>query len=145
MCTCIHACLLETCPSASHQSLSVQAVLGGRGVCSGGVIGQRAPAAGSGPAVQQALQFSGHAAGEGCIDPWVGARVQTGQQHQDSKGHPLDWRVGVPRCPKLDDEERRPADGVDQHDDQSHSHCLGHSFSDARGRGWGRMRWDIVE
>lgn len=54
-------------------SLSVQAVLGGGGVCGGGVVRQGAPAASSGPTVQQVLQLSGHAAGESCVNPWVGA------------------------------------------------------------------------
>lgn len=44
----------------------------------------------------------------------------------------LFWRVGIPGCPQLHDEERRPADGIDQHDDQGHSHRLGHGFCDAR-------------
>lgn len=57
----------------SHQSLSVQAVLSGGGVCGGGVIWQRASAAWSGSTVQQVLQLSGHAAREGYVDPRVGA------------------------------------------------------------------------
>ena len=68
-------------------SLSVQAVLGGGGVCGGGVVGQGAPAAGSRPTMQQVLQLPGHAAGERRVDPRVGARVQTGEQHQDGEGH----------------------------------------------------------
>ncbi len=80
-----HACLFRHVSAC--QSPSVQAVLGGGGVCGGGVVVQGAPAARSRPTVQQVLQLSGHAAGESCVDPWVGARVQTGQQHQDSEGH----------------------------------------------------------
>lgn len=52
----------------------------------------------------------------------------------------LVWRVRVPGCPQLDDEERRPADSIDQHDDQGHSHCLGHGFCDAW-RWSGRIVW----
>lgn len=85
--TCIRACLFQICLYLFHQSLSVQAVLGGGGVCGGGVVGQGAPAASSWPALQQVLHLSGHAAGESCVDPWVGARVQTGQQHQDGECH----------------------------------------------------------
>lgn len=87
---CTHACLFKhvtVCHSQSHQSLSVKAVLGGGGVRGGGVIGKGAPAAGSRPALQQTLQLSGHAAGESRVDPRVGTRVQTGQQHQDGEGH----------------------------------------------------------
>lgn len=72
---CTRACLFKhvtVCHSLSHQSLSVQAVLGGGGVRGGGVIRKGAPAAGSRPTLQQALQLSGHAAGESCVDPWVG-------------------------------------------------------------------------
>lgn len=108
-CMCTHARhfkRVSVCLFPSYQSLSVQAILGGGGVCGGGVIGQGAPAARSRPTLQQILQLSGNAAGESCVDPRVGARVQTGQQHQDSEGHSLVWWVGVPRCPKLDDEER---------------------------------------
>lgn len=55
------------------------------------------------------------------------------------------WRVGIPRCPQLNNEERWPADGVDQHNDQSHSHCLGHGFSDAwRWSGW-RVRRSVIK
>lgn len=73
--------------SLPNQSLSVQAVLGGGGVCGGGVVGQGAPAVGSCPALQEVLQLSRHAAGESCVNPRVGARVQIAQQHQDSEGH----------------------------------------------------------
>lgn len=57
----------------------------------------------------------------------------------------LVWSIWVPRCPKLDSEERGPADCVDQHDDKSHSHRLGHGFSDARRRSGRTVRLDVVE
>lgn len=114
-------------------------------MCGGGVIRQGAPATRSGPTMQKVLQLSGHAAGEGCVDPWVGARVQTGQQHENGESHSLVWRVRVPCCPELDDKKRRPADSVDQHDDEGHSHCLGHGFRDAGGRGGRTVGLDVVK
>lgn len=111
----------------------------------GRVIWQRAPAARSGPTVQQFLQLSGHTAGEGCVDPWVGAGVQTGKKHYDGKGHSLVWSVWIPRCPKLNGKERGPADCVDQNDNEGHSHRLGHGFSDAWRRGGRWVRLDVVK
>lgn len=66
---------------------SVLSVLGAGGVCGRGVVGQGAPAAESCPTVDQVLELCGYTAGESRVDPRVGARVQTGQQHQDSEGH----------------------------------------------------------
>ena len=70
---------------------SVDAVLGGGGgVCGGGVVRQ-GPAARRPPATaQQSVHLPRHAAGEGRVDPRVGAGVQAGQQHQDGERHP--WR-----------------------------------------------------
>ena len=55
------------------------------GVCGGGVVGERAPALCVSLAEQQKAQLWRHAAGEGRVDPGVGARVQTGQQHEEGK------------------------------------------------------------
>lgn len=73
---CTHARLFKhvsVCLFLSHHSLSVQTVLGGGRVCGGGVVWQGTSAATSRPTLQQVLQLSGHAAGESCVDPRVGA------------------------------------------------------------------------
>lgn len=61
-------------------------------------------------------------------------------------GLTLGRRIWVPGCPQLDDEERRPADSVDQDNDQSHPDRLGHGFSDAgRRHGWGLLRCRVFK
>lgn len=79
---CVYAPTISTyvCVSLflSHLSLSVQTVLGGGGVCGGGVVRQGASSIRSQPTVHKVLQLSGYAAGESCVYPGVSARVQTG-------------------------------------------------------------------
>lgn len=57
----------------------------------------------------------------------------------------LTGRVGVPCSPQLDNEERGPADGVDQDNDQCHSDCFRHGFGDAWWRHGGGVMGGIIE
>lgn len=52
----------------------------GAGVSGGGASALRPPAT-----EQQEAELRGNAAGEGGVDPGVGARVQTGQQHEQGE------------------------------------------------------------
>lgn len=57
----------------------------------------------------------------------------------------LVWRVWIPGCPQLDNEERWPADSIHQHNDQGHPHRLWHGFSDTWWWGGGAVRGSIIK
>lgn len=56
-------------------------------MCGRGVVGEGAAALVLAPAEQQQAQLRGDAAGEGRVDPGVGARVEAGQQHEQGEHH----------------------------------------------------------
>lgn len=51
-------------------------------MCGRGVVWERASSMRGRPTEQQQAELRGDAAGEGGVDPGVGARVQAGQKHQ---------------------------------------------------------------
>lgn len=53
----------------------------------------------------------------------------------------IGW-IGIPGCPELHNKEGGPAYGIDQHNDQSHLHCFGHSFRHTCQRWRDAARWN---